>query len=422
MALKIALPVGMMTLLFFFIQFAVAAETIVLSPGSSDEIPSPAGQSIRAEKTGIIQLTDLRQKLRLTGKKIGSTQIKVGSTVYKVWVVRSTTFGTYQKLKQWLINKRGPYIAVENHELQIAGRFLTFEDWDELAQSMDESDHYSIKAKAHPQIQEQIKRRLKTLLESNNLAFSHFSLEPSWSLTLAKTNEEELKSYKRVLSSYGIQTRDSAQAIKSIPLIEVSVVAAEIQRTEMSRLGIQWPASTPFQILPQWNTPQASVLATIHHLEEIGKGRILAKPTLLSQSGEEATFHSGGEFPIKAMNQFQSNVVWKKYGLILKIKPKADHRGKMDLQIDCEFSTLDTREDDSGVPGLIVHRVTSHLNLEKSKTIALSGLIKEEWRQNKTGLPGLLRIPVLSALFSSQSYQNNQSELVFFVTPRVIHE
>ncbi|MBY0384738.1 type II and III secretion system protein, partial [bacterium] len=230
----------------------------------------------------------------------------------------------------------------------------------------------------------------------------------------------ELKNYQRILYPYGIQIKASPQAIKTIPLVEVSIVAAEIQRTEMSRLGIQWPATTSFQVLPKWNAPQASLIATLHHLEEIGKGRVLAKPTLLSQSGEEATFHSGGEFPIKTMNQFNANVVWKKYGLILKIKPRADQRGKMDLQIDCEFSSLDSREDDSGVPGLIVHRVTSHLNLEQSKTIALSGLIKEEWRKNNTGLPWLLKVPILSPLFSSQSYQNNQSELIFFVTPKVV--
>jgi pilus assembly protein CpaC len=92
----------------------------------------------------------------------------------------------------------------------------------------------------------------------------------------------------------------------------------------------------------------------------------------------------------------------------------------MDLQIDCEFSSPDTREYEDGIYGLIVHRVTSHFNLEESKTIALSGLIKEEWRKNTTGLPWLLKVPLLSPLFSSQHYQNNQSELVFFVTPRVV--
>lgn len=401
------------------LQFCFA-KTIILSPGTSAEIPLAKNQTVSLAKTTVVRLTEKGRSLKIIGKQIGQVELKVAEEPFQVWVVRTKTFRTYQKLQRWLTDKRGPEISIENHRLQIGGQFLLFEDWETLAKFTTEDDDFTMAAKIDSDIQKQIEKRLKSLLEKNNLSFSYFATEPSWTLTLGKTTAEELKNYKRILNSYGIQIQDSPLAIKSIPMIEVSIVAAEVQRSEINRFGIQWPSSTAFQALPQFNNPQASLMATIHHLEEIGKGRILAKPTLVSQSGEEATFHSGGEFPIKAMNQFQSNVVWKKYGLILKIKPQADRHGKMDLNIDCEFSTLDTREDDSGVPGLIVHRVTSHLNLEESKTMVLSGLIKDEWRNTKTGLPGLLKIPILSPLFSSESYQNNQSELVFFVTPRVI--
>jgi pilus assembly protein CpaC len=409
----------MLFISFLLVKFCLA-KTIVLSPEMSSTVPLEKNQTVSIAKNNVVKLRDSGGSLKITGKKIGQVELTIAKEVWHVWVVRAPIYRTYKKLQLWSQGKRGPEIAIENYRLQIRGRFLTFEDWNDLVQFTDEDDDFLIKAKIDGEIQKLIENRLKSLLEKNNLAYSYFATEPSWTLTLGKTAAEELKNYKRILSSYGVQLKDSPLAIKSMPLIEVSIVAAEVQRSEMSRFGIQWPASTAFQALPQFNSPPASILATIHHLEEVGKGRVLAKPTLVSQSGEEATFHSGGEFPIKAMNQFQSSVVWKKYGLILKIKPQADRRGKMDLKIDCEFSTLDTREDDAGVPGLIVHRVTSHLNLEESKTMVLSGLIKDEWRNTKTGLPGLLKIPILSPLFSSESYQNNQSELIFFVTPRVL--
>lgn len=406
-------------LLSVFLQFCFA-KTIILSPDTSAEIQLSKNQSVSVAKNNVVRLVDKGRTLKIIGKQIGQVELKVANTVYQVWVVRSKTYRTYQKLQSWLTDKRGPEIHIENHQLQIQGQFLIFEDWESLHKYTNEDDDFLIKAHIESDVQKQIEAKIKSLLEKNNLSFSYFATEPSWTLTLGKTSVEELKNYKRILNAYGVHIQDSPLAIKSIPMIEVSIVAAEVQRSEISRFGIQWPASSAVQVLPQWNSPQTSLLATIHHLEEIGKGRVLAKPTLISQSGEEATFHSGGEFPIKAINQFQSNVVWKKYGLILKMKPLADRRGKMDLKIDCEFSTLDTREDNEGVPGLIVHRVTSHLNLEESKTMVLSGLIKDEWRNTKTGLPGLLKIPILSPLFSSESYQNNQSELIFFVTPRVV--
>lgn len=407
-------------IMMFLFNLCFANEPIVLAPGTSTEILVPRNQTVRIEKTAVVRLLDLGSKLRIIGKKIGSSQIKIGTDEKRVSVVKTSTYNTYQKLRLWQKNKRGPSLSFENNQLQIRGRILTFEDWMDLSRYTDENDSFFIKASVSQELKTRIEFRLKELLEENNLAFSYLAVEPTWTLTLAQTSGEELKNYQRILYPHGIQIKASPQAIKTIPLVEVSIVAAEIQRTEMSRLGIQWPSATSFQVLPQWNTPKASIIATLNHLEEMGKGRVLAKPTLLSQSGEEATFHSGGEFPIKTMNQFQANVAWKKYGLILKIKPRADHRGKMDLQIDCEFSSLDSREDDAGVPGLIVHRVTSHLNLEQSKTIALSGLIKDEWRKSRSGLPWLLKIPILSPLFSSQSYQNNQSELIFFVTPKVV--
>ncbi len=406
-------------LLSVFLQFCFA-KTIILSPDTSAEIQLSKNQSVSVAKNNVVRLVDKGRSLKIIGKQIGQVEIKVATSVYQVWVVRSKTYRTYQKLQSWLADKRGPEIQIENHQLQIQGQFLIFEDWESLHKYTNEDDDFLIKAHIESDVQKQIEAKIKSLLEKNNLSFSYFATEPSWTLTLGKTSVEELKNYKRILHAYGVHIQESPLAIKSIPMIEVSIVAAEVQRSEINRFGIQWPASSAVQVLPQWNSPQTSLLATIHHLEEIGKGRVLAKPTLISQSGEEATFHSGGEFPIKAINQFQSNVVWKKYGLILKIKPLADRRGKMDLKIDCEFSTLDTREDNEGVPGLIVHRVTSHLNLEESKTMVLSGLIKDEWRNTKTGLPGLLKIPILSPLFSSESYQNNQSELIFFVTPRVV--
>lgn len=404
---------------YFFLQFCFAS-TIILSPGTSTEIPLTKNQTVSLAKNTVVRLIEKSRSLKIIGKQVGHVELKVAQQTFDVWVVRAKTYRTFQKLQSWLADKRGPELSIENHRLQIQGQFLIFEDWDLLSQFTSEDDEFVITAKIDSDIQKHIEKRLKSLLEKNNLSFSYFATEPSWTLTLGKTTVEELKNYKRILNAYGIKIQDSPLAIKSIPMIEVSIIAAEVQRSEITRFGIQWPSATAFQALPQFNNPQATLMATIHHLEEIGKGRILAKPTLVSQSGEEATFHSGGEFPIKAMNQFQSSVVWKKYGLILKIKPQADRHGKMDLKIDCEFSTLDTREDDSGVPGLIVHRVTSHLNLEESKTMVLSGLIKDEWRNTKTGFPGLLKIPILSPLFSSESYQNNQSELVFFVTPRVI--
>lgn len=407
-------------LFYLFVQITMALELKVLSPDTTMEISTSASQAIYVEKAQVLQVRDQHSKIKLRGKKIGRSQLRIGEKVYDVWVVNSKTFATYQKLLLWQKDKRGPELQIHDYDIFISGRILRVDDWLELGNLLTSHDDFKISAQLSEDVHKNILEEIKEILQQNNLTFTHFSPHPDWSLFLKKISEDEAKSYKSILKPYGIQIKNSSTIIQSTPLIEVSVLAVEVQRSEMSRLGIQWPAATSMQALPTSNLSQTTLLATIHHLEENNKARTLAKPTLVSQSGEQATFHSGGEFPIKAMTQFSSNVVWKKYGLLLTITPRADSSGRMDIKVDCEFSMLDNREDESGVPGLLVHRVTSHINLEESKTLALSGLIKDEWRQGRSGLPGLLKIPLLHPLFSSESFQKNQSELIFFITPKVL--
>lgn len=81
---------------------------------------------------------------------------------------------------------------------------------------------------------------------------------------------------------------------------------------------------------------------------------------------------------------------------------------------------LDPSHSIDGIPGLLSNRIESHFDLKKSRTIALSGLLKNEWFHNSAGLPWLSQIPILGYLFSSKEYKNNETELVIFVTPEVI--
>ena len=97
-----------------------------------------------------------------------------------------------------------------------------------------------------------------------------------------------------------------------------------------------------------------------------------------------------------------------------------DFKGNIDVQIECEVSMLDGSTVVDGAPGLLINKITSHFNLRESRTIALSGLIREEWAKGRSGLPAIKDIPILGNLFSSQSYLNNRSELMFFVTPKII--
>ena len=103
-----------------------------------------------------------------------------------------------------------------------------------------------------------------------------------------------------------------------------------------------------------------------------------------------------------------------------EIKPIIDSVGQMSLQIDSEVSTLDESTKVDGIPGLQTNKVSSTFDLIRSRTIALSGLIKNEQGQSSEGIPFLKNIPILGHLFSSHDFKENRSELVIFVTPELL--
>jgi len=148
--------------------------------------------------------------------------------------------------------------------------------------------------------------------------------------------------------------------------------------------------------------------------------KVLANPKLLCRSGEAAHFVAGGEIPIKIMNWKTSDVIWKRYGVILDITPVADLNQGISTKLVTEISLLDEAHTVDHIPGLLTNRIETHFDLRGSKTIALSGLIKSELGKGTTGLPLLSQIPILGELFKSKNYQDNRTELVVFVTPRVI--
>ncbi len=396
----------------------IFANDIILAPGESTTIKTPPGVITLGNK-GLLSVSDMGSQIKLVGKKIGQTNLRTGAKKYNVIVVRQNTYKTYQKLSDWVSSRRGLTLTVEDHKIYIRGTFLSYIDWLDLAQFTSDSDDFTIQAAIDAHGKTKINSHLRELSEKNNLPFSDMNTLPNWEISISSQHKNNLSVYKKIFSPYGIKINHSSFALTSIPMIEITILAAEVKRTEFHQFGVSWPASTSFQVLPKLNLGATTLQASIDHLEQKGLGKVLASPKLLTQSGETATFHSGGEFPIKTSNQFNANVIWKQYGIMMKIQPKADFTGKMDVKIECEVSAIDTKTVDN-LPGLLINRISSHFNLNETKTIALSGLLREEWDKNRQGLPGLSDLPLFGALFASDSYRNNKTELVFFVTPRIV--
>ncbi len=163
----------------------------------------------------------------------------------------------------------------------------------------------------------------------------------------------------------------------------------------------------------------------IQALETKGLARRLAEPNLVALSGDTASFLAGGEFPFPVpAGDGNITIEFKKFGVGLSFTPTVLSSGLIHLKIEPEVSQLDPsnsiRINGIDIPALIVRRTNTTVELRDGQSFAIAGLLQTVNTKTGRGLPWVTRMPVLGALFSSRSYQKQQTDLVIIITPRLV--
>ncbi len=396
---------------------------IYLSIGHTEKLQAPQNARIYVANSKIVKLRDLGSEVLVTGKSLGETIIRIGNSSKNVVVLPKRLFGFFQEISKWAMNKSHISLQIKNSCLSVKAHYLVDIELEELAAI---ASHYK-KPKncqqkwalilADRMSQEQLEgyllKKLKTMgyLEMNYFWLPQARVQVSFSL-------KQSPAIKQKLQNYGFLIEENMQAVGIVPMVEIEILVLEFRKKYFQKIGLQWPGS--YSIQKSSTIDDFSL--TLHALEENGIAKILASPKLLTQSEKEASFLAGGEIPIRVNGFSTSNLVWKEYGIRLKVLPKVDTRGYLQVSIETEVSMLDSSQTVDGVPGLLSNRFSTHFNLKKEKSIVLSGLIKQEWGQSSEGLPFLQRIPILGKLFSSEEYRSNQTELILIVRPKIFKE
>jgi pilus assembly protein CpaC len=172
------------------------------------------------------------------------------------------------------------------------------------------------------------------------------------------------------------------------------------------------------------NVGSTTIEATLRALEEKGVIRTLARPNLAAISGEEATFLAGGEFPYPVPNgQGEITIQFKPFGVTLKFTPTVQDSGLIRLKVSPEVSQLDSRASlrlaGVEVPGLLVRRAATTVELKDTETFAIAGLFQQDYANTMRQLPWVGDVPVLGSLFRSARWKKAETELVILVTPRL---
>ncbi|WP_424362863.1 type II and III secretion system protein family protein [Methylocystis parvus] len=247
----------------------------------------------------------------------------------------------------------------------------------------------------------------------------------------------------------------NAMTIRGEEQVMLKVTVAEVERKVIKQLGFSaqsfgdtilkggWGRlvqENPFAVNPIVSDTALIIngpndtRATLKAFERYGVTRILAEPTVTAISGEQAKLLVGGEIAVPGSGActvstggFQPvctpGIVFKPYGVSLNFIPVVLSEGRISLRLATEVTEVDVQNSftyaNVTVPGFKTRKNETTVELPSGGSIATAGLLTQKSAQAITGLPGLLNLPVLGALFRSRDYLRNETELLVVVTPYI---
>jgi pilus assembly protein CpaC len=211
------------------------------------------------------------------------------------------------------------------------------------------------------------------------------------------------------------------------PATPTTIAGVPIFTTAASAAG----TAAPFGVfLANVVNQGTSVDVMVTALETQGLIRRLAEPTLIALSGDSASFHAGGEFPVPvpqpgaAGGAATFTIEFKRFGVELAFTPTVLSNGKINLRLVPSVSEIDFTTGvtilGTSVPGLVSREARTTVELRDGQSFAIAGLLSTRGRRNVSQLPWIGSVPVLGTLFRSAQFQENETDLVVIVTPHLV--
>ena len=233
-------------------------------------------------------------------------------------------------------------------------------------------------------------------------------------------------------------------ALQTSGTVQVDVKVVEFTRSELQRLGINLagqfnggqfsyavsnPVSSGSSVANAFGVTLSNLAgdltANLNILQADGYAKVLAEPSLIAQSGQDASFLAGGEIPIPVPSGNGTiGIEYKKFGVGLSFTPTILSNKTIALRVSPEVSDLDFSRGTSIqgvlVPAILTRRASTTVELGENQSFVIGGLISRNIIANANKVPWLSDIPVLGAFFKGNTYSREDKELLIIVTPRFV--
>jgi pilus assembly protein CpaC len=186
------------------------------------------------------------------------------------------------------------------------------------------------------------------------------------------------------------------------------------------------PISQAFNLLMNW--PGSDFATAISALSSVNLAQVLAEPTLMVRSGDQADFLAGGEIPIPITQSGQTNgaisIEYKKFGVQLHVRATVLGENRIVLRVNPEVSELDTQNaltlQGFNVPAIRVRSTDTNIELGNGQSFVIAGLMYSNHSNVEEKVPGLGDLPIVGDFFKRSQNSAEEQELIIVATPRLV--
>jgi pilus assembly protein CpaC len=432
----------------FGLSSAEAEETITLAVGQQ-RVLTP--QPITRIATGNDKVIDVRvlspSQVLVTGLAVGTSELTMwrgqSQTKYTFHVTAADARTVLRDVKKLLGDREGITLSLQGERVVLEGYALTLDDMqrvEQITQMYPQTVRNAVRL--DPSAKNMVAQQVNSALQRAGLRGAIATVVGSTVFLEGKVeNEGDMKKAELVIKSVGENVQNLLQ-IGSVKMIVIDVEFMEVATSSRDVVGIRYPLNVSGTPSMSFNAQRVFLPANVGDLMNLGGqvnvtsqfgfgfqfndgvSRLLARPRLLCASGQKASFLAGGEIPyVIPTGLGATSVQFKEYGIRLNMHPVADARS-IGLDVEAEVSEIDpsvTIELGGGkIPGLISRKVKTNIGVRSGETIALSGLLYNTSGKTVTKIPLLGNIPILGELFKSRDFIDRKTELIVFVTPRLV--
>ena len=266
-------------------------------------------------------------------------------------------------------------------------------------------------------------QKVRAVLDQIDIPYEQVSLEAQV-MSINKTDSKNLGiewEWSKAPQSYEEYTPEKITIDAATGRI-TSIEPAEITRASSFNKGTTGGIIS-FGRSPDGLPYEFYYAAKINALINNGKANILSKPKITTINGKEATINIGGEVPIPTLtvsdNTTTTTYEYKETGIILKYTPRVNDDGYITAKIHTEVSTP-TYDADTKAYRFNKRSADTQVRLKDGETMVIGGLIGSDESKVMSKIPFLGDLPILGRFFSNVNNSKNESEVIIFVTARIV--